>query len=346
MGRVVDVSLLLPLTDRAAPLAAPSAVHPGAWQLGERLDAWARGRGLVLGDPDTTPLGRAHCERMAARAFPAAELDRVELFARWLTWTFALDDTVDRAPFAGSATAVYGLYDELLGAVRRGRARPGARPLEAALAELWLLTTPGTSRDWRRRFLQHMEDHRAACAEEAVRRRVGRRLTPEGYAFARRRACGPFLYDLVEPVLGVEMPARVLGTPAWKLVSEGTADVVAWSNDVVSYGLEAARGDVHNLVGVIAAARGVEAEQAARLVVDRIAARAADVQAEVAAFPETLGHLRLTEEQRTAATRVVAVLLDTPRAHLEWLAESGRYAGGVPEDPDRARRLDALASLR
>ncbi|MDL4771251.1 MULTISPECIES: terpene synthase family protein [Thermomonosporaceae] len=347
----MDVSLLHALTDRVAALAAPSAMRPDAWPLGERVDAWARGRGLVLGEPDTTPLGRARCERLAARAFPTADLDRVDLFARWLTWTFALDDTVDHAPFAGSATAVHGLYDDLLRGVRCGHARPGARPLESTLVELWQATSAGTSRDWRRRFLAHMEENRDGCAEEAVNRRVGRVPSLKAYAALRRRACGPFMYDLIEPVLGVEVPVRLLATPDWRTVTEGTADIVAWTNDLVSHVCEAARDDAHNMPSVLAAAYGIDPGKAGEWVVERIAIRIGDVAAAARTLPGMLDLLRPTDEQRDAAVQVVRVLLDTPRAHVEWLIESGRYgpeAGLSSPAPGRrpAARLDGLASLR
>ncbi|MFG1999820.1 terpene synthase family protein [Spirillospora sp. NPDC048911] len=351
MGRVVD-TLLHSLTDRLAALAAPSDMHPDAWPLGERLEAWGRGSGLVLGDPDTSPLGRGRFERLAARVFPAGDLERVELFARWLTWTFAVDDLLDDAPMATSATAVHGLYGDLLKAMRRGHAAPGARPLEATAVELWRAAAAGMSRDWRRRFLLHMEEHRAGCAAEAVGRRMGETPTPDAYPALRRRAAGPFLLDLIEPVLGVELPPRLLGTSPWKTVAEGTADVLAWSNDLASYGKETARGDVHNHVVVLAAARGLEPAQAADRVVDHIVDRVMDVRGAVRAMNDTFAMLGLSPAERDAVTRIVGAFVGAPRAHLDWLTESGRYCrSGVPDQASpapgqRQPRLDALASLR
>lgn len=211
VGGVVDISLLFSMSDRVPALATPSAMHPESWQLGAQVETWARGRGLVLGDPDTSPLGRARCERLAARIFPSADLAAVELFARWLTWTLALDDTMDHPPLADSGSAVHALYDDLLRAMRRGHARPGARPLEGALVELWQATSKGMSRDWRRRFMLHLEAHRDGCAEESVNRRIRHVPTEKEFPPLRRRACGPFLYDLVEPVLGVELPGGCCG---------------------------------------------------------------------------------------------------------------------------------------
>ncbi|WP_246006974.1 terpene synthase family protein [Actinomadura pelletieri] len=348
MVRVVDISLLLSMTDRVPALAAaPSAMHPESWRLGAQVETWARGRGLVLGDPDTSPLGRARCERLAARVFPSVDLAAVDLFARWLTWTLALDDTLDHPPLSDSGSAVHALYDDLLRAMRRGHARPGARPLETALVELWDVTSTGMSREWRRRFMLQLEAHRDGCAEEAVNRRVRQVPTEAQFASLRRRACGPFLYDLVEPVLGVELPARLLRTPSWKTLAHSVADVVAWSNDVASHDLEAARGDVHDLPAVLAHARGVapgDADTIAALVAGRITDRLEDAWTAARRLPEMLDRLELTVAQRAAAAQVVKVLLDVPRAHIDWLAESGRYE--PPGASPAPGRLDALASLR
>lgn len=343
MDGVVDISPLLSMTDRVTALATPSAMHPESWQLCAQVETWARGRGLVLGDPDTSPLGRARCERLAARVLPAADLAGVDLFARWLTWTLALDDTLDHPPLADSGSAVHALYDDLLRAMRRGHARPGARPLEAALVELWHTTSKDMSRDWRRRFMLHLEAHRDGCAEESVNRRIRHVPAEADYAPLRRRACGPFLYDLVEPVLGVELPARLLRTPRWKTLADSVADAVAWSNDLASHDLESARGDVHDLPAVLARAHGLTPEQAASAVADRIADRLEEAWTAARRLPEMLDRLEMTVAQRAAAAQVVKVLLDTPRAHIDWLAESGRY---VPDAAPAPLRLDALASLR
>ncbi|MGP4025325.1 terpene synthase family protein [Actinomadura sp. 3N407] len=331
------------MTDRVPALATPSAMHPESWQLCAQVETWARGRGLVLGDPDTSPLGRARCERLAARVFPTADLTAVELFARWLTWSLALDDTMDHPPLADSGSAVHGLYDDLLRAMRRGHARPGARPLESALVELWHATSKGMSRDWRRRFMLQLEAHRDGCAEESVNRRIRHVPTEAEYAPLRRRACGPFLYDLIEPVLGIELPARLLRTPRWKTLAHSVADIVAWSNDLASHDLESARGDVHDLAAVLTRAHGLDPAQAAAAVADRIADRVEDAWTAARRLPEMLDRLELTVAQRAAAAQVVKVLLDTPRAHVDWLAESGRYEAGTAPGP---LRLDALASLR
>lgn len=350
----MDASFLLTaLADRVAAPAVPGAVHPDVRAVGARVDGWAIARGLVLGDPDASPLGRARFERLACRLFPDAPADDVELFARWLVWFFALDDAIDDAPLGGSATAVHRLYGDLLNALRRGHARPEARPLECALAELWRATGRRMGRRWRRRFLLHMQEHRDGCAAEAVNRRTGRSPGLTGYPPLRRRAAGPFLYDLVEPVLGVELPDEVLPAPAWYDLLEGTADMITWANDVVSAGREAAlaegAGVPNNLVAVACAEYQVDPDTACRWVADRIALRSPQVHEAARVLAADLERLGVEDGRRQDAAAVVRALLLAPRAHLDWLAETGRYivpAGGAPVPPARGRsRLPELPGL-
>jgi hypothetical protein len=326
----VDATLLLSLPERAAMFAGADRIHHDVWSIGATACAWARGAGLIVGEPDTPPLERARFERLAARVFPAASADRITLYARWLIWLFAFDDARDDGPVGGSATAVDDLYGHLLMSLRRGGPRPGADPLELALNELWRATTPRMSRDWRRRFLTHMERHRAACVEEAVNRRTGRTPSLDEYPSLRRRSLGRFLFDLVEPVLGIEVPAAVVQTAPWQSLVEGFTDLTAWCNDVASHAVEAARDDPHNYVTVIAAAGGLDPVRAASRVIDRIAERATEIAAAARALPADLTALGVPADSVQEADEVAAVLVRAQGAQLEWLQECGRYGPGAP----------------
>jgi hypothetical protein len=222
------------------------------------------------------------------------------------------------------------LYGHLLMSLRRGGPRPGADPLELALNELWRATTPLMSRDWRRRFLTHMERHRAACVEEAVNRRTGRTPTLEEYPALRRRSLGRFLCDLAEPVLDTEVPAPVVPTAPWQSLVDGLTDVTAWCNDVASYEAEAGRADPHNYVTVMAAAYQVDPIRAAALVVDRIAERANEIAAAARALPSDLSALGVPPGGVLQADDVASALVRAQGAHLEWLQECGRYCARPP----------------
>lgn len=318
--------------DQVAPFDVPCAVHPDVWSIDAGTDGWARRTGLVTSDADSSPLGRARFGRMAARLFPGAPADRVELFSRWLTWLFAFDDARDDGPLGASGSAVDALYSGLFMALRRGHPRPEAGPLEVTLVELWNSTGQLMTLCWRQRFLAHFEEHRRACGEEAVHRRTGKIPSVADYPILRRRSSGIFMYDLAEPVLGVELPEPLIRAPVWQALLHATADLITWCNDVVSYGRETTP---HNYLTVFAEAYGLESDQAASWVVARIAERAPELAAAARQLPATYERIGLDAPTVAMADAVAETLLAAPRAHLEWLVESGRY--DAPGDPEPRR---------
>jgi hypothetical protein len=194
------------------------------------------------------------------------------------------------------------------------------------------------SAGWRQRFLAHLEEHRRSCLEEAVHRRTGFVPTVADYPALRRRSAGLFMYDLAEPVLGFELPETVVRSPTWQALLHAAADLVTWSNDVVSHPRETTP---HNYLTVFAKAYGLAPEQTAAWVVARISERAPEMEAAARQLPATYARLGLDEDAVRRLDEAAATLLALPRAHLEWLLESGRYDG--PAEP--VRRRESLLSL-
>jgi hypothetical protein len=282
---------------------------------------------------------------MAARIFPEAPMAQVVLFTKWLTWLFAFDDLRDEGAMGSSATAIEALYNDLLKAVRRGYARPGAGPLEAALADLWQQTAPTMGSAWRRRFTGHLDWHREGCMDEAVNRRTDGIPSLRAYPPLRRRINGLFMFDLAEPVLGTEIPEALAASRTWQNLVEGTSDLTAWCNDVASCVQDRPGGDTCNYVIVATRSLALEPLAAVDWVYDQITWRSYDVQAAARSLPAEFTRLKLDPPTVRAVSKLACGLLAAPRAHLDWLLESGRYQpdGAVPT-PRRAARTLGSAS--
>nr|WP_262403678.1 terpene synthase family protein [Actinomadura sp. CNU-125] len=211
------------------------------------------------------------------------------------------------------------------------------------MVELWRATEKGMSRDWRRRFMLHLESHRDACAQEAVNRRIGHVPDPSTYAPLRRRACGPFLYDLIEPVLGVELPARLLRTPRWKALAHAVADAV---REVQRPRLARSRRRARRRPLPARGAGGGGGDDARAVRPGGGRARRRADRGRPRGRAAAAGHARPAGADRRAA-RGGGPGRPDPAGHAarsdDWLAESGRYEAGAPVP---APRLDALASLR
>lgn len=288
---------LVPLTERVPALAAPCRLHPSVYSIEAAVIDWTRRTGL-------RPDPGADFHRMAARAFAEFDTGAASLFAQWLTWLFLLDDELDEA--GGDYPRLFDGY--------------GEHPLESSFAELWRRTSAGMSDEWRLRFATNLQRQHDACRTQAGNRRRGRTPTLSEYPALRRGTVGPFLFDLVEPCLGVEVPPELQAGWAWQTLVESCGDVTAWCNDVASLPKE--RGDGHNLVVVACAELGLGEPEAVAWVLDRVAERCAEMSDAARRLPLD----GLDPGTARDVSKVACAYLGAPRAHLDWLLESPRYA--------------------
>jgi hypothetical protein len=291
---------LLPLTERVPAMAEPCRMHPAVYAIEAAVIDWARRTGLRA-DPGVG------FHRMAGRAFAEFDAAAAALFAQWLTWLFHLDDELDEGECRLEV-----FHGMLSGAARH--------PLEAAFADLWRVTSARMSDRWRARFAVGLRRQHDACRTEADNRAAGRMPTLEEYPALRRGTVGPYLYDLVEPCLRVEVPAWVHECEPWQQLVNACSDVTAWCNDVASRPKE--RGDAHNLVVLAMRQLGLGEREATAWVLERIARRCEDMRAAARRLPLD----DLAPKVARDVSKVACAYLAAPRAHLDWLLESARYA--------------------
>ncbi|MBF8189873.1 hypothetical protein ITP53_29940 [Nonomuraea sp. K274] len=291
---------LLPLTERVPGMARPCRMHPAVYAIEAAVIDWARRTGLRA-DPGVG------FHRMAARAFAEFDAAAAALFAQWLTWLFHLDDELDEGPCPL----------EIFQGMLKGASR---HPLEAAFADLWRVTSVRMSDRWRARFAVGLQRQHDACRTEADNRAARRMPTLEEYPELRRGTVGPYLYDLVEPCLRVEVPVWVHESEPWQQLVNACSDVTAWCNDVASRPKE--RGDVHNFVVLAMRQLGLGEREATAWVLDRIAGRCQDMRQAARRLPLD----DLAPKEARDVSKVACAYLAAPRAHLDWLLESTRYA--------------------
>ncbi|WP_187368299.1 terpene synthase family protein [Nonomuraea terrae] len=291
---------LLPLIERVPAMAAPCRMHPAVYAIEAAVLDWARRTGLRA-DP-----GIGY-HRMAGRAFAEFDAAAAALFAQWLTWLFHLDDELDER--SGPLDVFHGLL--------KGTAR---HPLEAAFADLWRVTSARMSDRWRARFAVGLQRQYDACRAEADNRATGRMPALEDYPALRRGTVGPYLYDLVEPCLRVEVPAWFHASGPWQELVNACSDVTAWCNDVASRPKE--RGDAHNFVVLAMRQLDLGEREATAWVLDRIAERCQDMRQAALRLPLDDLDLKTARD----VSKVACAYLAAPRAHLDWLLESKRYA--------------------
>ena len=299
---------LAPLTYQVAALGAPCRRNKDERQICTEVDAWA----ARLGSTEHARFGE-----LASRAFPETERSSVVLFGQWLAWLFAFDDQRDDGPAGRDVHATDQLYEKVLGGADE--------PVAVAFHDLWQATRPRTTPGWQTAFRGHMDEHRAACRAEARFRLAGRPPSPGEYATIRRRANGPFMFDLAEPILGVRLPDGLRMTQTWQTMLTACNDVTAWCNDIASVEKERAHGDVLNYVIVLAHHHRTEGNAAVECVLDKIAERIDDLLDAARRLPKEFDDAGMTRKQARDASKIAVALLGAPRGHLEWLLETDRY---------------------
>ncbi|MEV7009356.1 terpene synthase family protein [Streptosporangium sp. NPDC051022] len=274
------------LGERLAAMSVPCPMHPSVHRIEAAVIDWARGTGL-----DTDPAAGVHL--LAGRAFARYDTGVATLFARWLTWLSRL---------RGEPSAFEGVL------AIAGGGEPGPAPLERAFADLWRACAPAMSDGWRERFTAGLVAQRAALPGARVSSGEDR-PAPGGAGFGRH------LFDLVEPCVGVEVPARIQESPQWRSAAEASGDVVAWCDDLAAGG---GRG-----TAVSAPPDGGEA--AAEWVADRVVARMEELWNAARALPLLVERCDLGFAASRDVIRVACAFLTIPRAYLEGLLESPRY---------------------
>ncbi|MGS2643506.1 hypothetical protein [Streptosporangium sp. LJ11] len=292
------------LTERLAALVMPCPVHPSIHLVEAAAADWARAAGL---DPDPA------ASRLAGRAFARCETGAVTPLARWLTWMSRLR----QAPEALTPVLAVAAGGE-----------PGPAPLERAFSGLWAACAPRMSGAWRERFTAGL----AAQREAILPREPAAALSPGTPAKPRSSgapaepcssgtpaepggdAFGRYLFDLVEPCLGVEVPAPVWRSPQWRALVEASGNVAARCEEAV-----AGRGHAGT---VFLERSNREAEE---WIIDSVATRMEELWTAARAIPALTERHDLGFAASREVTRVACAFLTIPRAYLEWLLETPRY---------------------
>ncbi|GAA2851789.1 hypothetical protein GCM10010517_09430 [Streptosporangium fragile] len=281
------------LTERLAAMAVPCPAHPAAHRIGAAAIEWSRAAGLGADPADSA------VHRLAARAFAGGEPGAAEMFARWLTWMSRIRE--EPGALAGILTVAAG-------------GEPGPAPLERSFAGLWESCVPGMDDAWRERFLAGLAaQHEALTAHEAP---AGGVPSPGDCPGRARNAFGRYLFDLVEPCTGVQVPEPLRASPRWRAVVEASGDVAARCLDLATRD-----GRASAAAGFVERSTAVVTEEA----VDRVADRMEELWTAARVIPVLVERHGLGFGPSREVMRVVCAFLTISRAHLEWLLESPRY---------------------
>ncbi|MCC9311536.1 hypothetical protein LN042_31485 [Kitasatospora sp. RB6PN24] len=261
---------------------------------------------------------------LASLSYPDCAAEELALATDLLGFYFLFDDQFD-GPLGRRPAEVAAVCDRLT-AVLHGTPAPADQPCALAFEDLWQRIRQGMSPRWRARAMYSWESYFASHPAEAAGRRTGEPPDRESYLILRRgTAAMESVLDMVERLGRFEVCPAAFHSPPLRQLRQLAADIPSLSNDVRSYPLEAARGDVNNLVMITRRDRGCSLEEAgavvlaeAQLMLDRIAQL-------VDELPRAYRALELAPEQRRAAERYADGLTAWLSGYLDWESRTGRY---------------------
>jgi hypothetical protein len=311
----------------------PSVPAPWSAETGQRNRRWVHAMGLVRSATSAAHFERIDTGRLTGWIFPGALAGHRDTIADLFAWLFIFDDQCDEGNAGRDPARLSPAVRAIEAALDTTSADAGSLP--AALADICARLRAAAPAAWWQRFSWHMREYLHACLREAANRARGQVPDPAGYPRARREggAILPSL-DLIELATGHYLDDQDYWQPAYQAAREAAADVICWTDDLATVAKEHARGDVHNLVIVLADHYDLSWTEATRQARGRLDRRIGDY---------------LTAEQAVLQAQP-AESLDTNlrglrhwmRGHLDWGVETARYHD-VSRTPGKPAYIDDLA---
>ncbi|MGX2040576.1 terpene synthase family protein [Methylocaldum sp. MU1018] len=305
----------------------PSRLNPHADAANRHTLAWVRQFNLVSGDREWRRLEASRFSWLAARAYPDAPLDGLDIVSDWNTWLFIRDDQCDESGFGRNPDDL-ARFHERLTEILTGR-EPGEAdlPLAHALHELCSRLRQTASNAWMCRFILSVIEYFESSEWEARNRAAAVTPDPETYIAMRPFTGGLYTdIELIDVVENIDLPLHVRKHETLQSLIRMANNVVCWSNDIISFAKEVQHNDVHNLVVTFQHHHRLSLQEAVRQTAEL-------TNQEVRNFVALQERLPAFGSGIDAdVQRFVSVLCSWMRGNLDWSYTSGRYA--VPAAAD------------
>lgn len=251
--------------------------------------------------------------------YPTAQHEELCIAAAYLAWAFGLDDVGDETTVGHRPERLLSLFDRyedvFLG--RTAGEESSSVALASILERLARIATPAQMKA----FHEANRAYFGAMLWEANNRH-GKLVPDEGMYVMLRPAAGavPCFVTLIEPIEHISLDEEVRSHPLVEQLVRLTGGILCFTNDVLSYEKERAKGDVHNLAYIYEHHRGLAPGRAVAEAVGFNNASVADFLEAESRLPSFGG------ERDRALQRYVATLRSMMKVTLDWTLGSPRYS--------------------
>ena len=308
----------------------PSAINQHADVVNNHTLSWVKKFELVPDEENFLRLQKSKFGRLAARAYPNAPLEELEIVSDWNTWLFIRDDQCDESGLGKDPIRLSGIHSEFL-EILQGRApEKYDSALAHALYDLRSRLLRKANAEWFCRFVYSVIEYFESSVWEAINRMEKKTPATQTYILMRPYTGGLYTdIELIDITEDIYLPLPVRKNEIIQRLTLMTNNVVCWSNDIISYAKESKHHDVHNLVATL-----LPSQQSLQHAIDLATAM---THAEVDAFVALEKQIpSFSADIDRDVQRYVAILRSWMRGNLDWAYESGRY---VVETKDIAMEL-------
>lgn len=318
----------------------PSAASPYAEHVHIHTLEWVKKFGLVKDSAGFEHLKASRFGWLAARAYPDAPLERLEIVSDWNTWLFVLDDQCDEMGIGRHPSKLSALHCRCLQVLCGDP--PDAEDVNVihALNDIIERIRSLMPLTWLTRFVQSVAEYFESTEWEAANR--AHNLWPETQAYIRLRPFTGGLYtdiDLVELTENITLPLIIRAHPRIRQLITITNNIVCWSNDIFSLQKEHRHHDMHNLALLIHHHEQIGLQEA----VDKVAGH---IDTQIRRFIVLEQDLPRFEAADDEMLQFIAVLRSWIRGNLDWSYESARYRETFENDRLNAAQQPQPGALR
>lgn len=295
----------------------PEAIHPDV-ELVERLALqWAEHHRLMPDDQYRARVRRAKYGWLAARCYPHADRELLQLMADYVVWFFIADDAfVDRVQTVTSQTIpnLTAMIDVLdLG-------RLGDRPVfgESAWLDVCQRLRLRLSDEHFQRFAYGMRMWASTAGLQILNHTRPESVGVRQYETIRRHTSGTFpCLDVLDVANAGALAPEEAHHPHVRRLCLHANNIICWSNDVQSLRVEVRQPGQYWNMAVIYAMEGHSLQDGVDYTADRVHAELASFQA-LAAHVEPLASRELRG--------FISGLRDWMRGYQDWVkTDTGRY---------------------
>ncbi|AUX25563.1 terpene synthase metal-binding domain-containing protein [Sorangium cellulosum] len=318
----------------------PARLNPHLEAARAHSKAWAREVGILApeGKESSSDIWTEHdfdahdYALLCAYTHPEAPEAELDLITDWYVWVFYFDDhfleIYKRTKDLKGSKAYLDRLPSFMPVEPAGATPEPANPVELGLIDLWARTAPGTSADWRRRFVEATRNLLAESTWELNNINEGRVANPIEYIEMRRKVGGaPWSAGLVEHAVSAQIPARISESRPMRVLKDTFSDAVHLRNDIFSYQREVEQeGENANCILVLERFLGVDTQRAADLVNDVLSSRLYQFENTVfTELPSLFEEHGLEPRERRDVLAYVRGLQDWQSGGHEWHMRSSRY---------------------